>query len=585
MAERIPYVNRELDSILATLRDRLIRELPESNSWLETDIGRWTMNNFAAIADMISFVIDRQAAESYIDTVETRPNLVSLLKLIGFTPFNPVPEEVQVIFTVSTLQQQQMTEALVIPKGTVLFASSAGKSFTTTESATISTPGFETNAQGEVIPFEAAVQARQGVFKTVLFTSTGNANQQFGFKSPNIAEGMITVVIDAVPWTQATRNTLVGAGRGAKLFKVLKTESKQTRVQFGDNVDGLIPAKGSQIAIEVFVTDHVNGHVGANTIDRIDFSPPIGPLPFPTTVRNPRPSIGGRDHETIDSARLRFPAAFATQNRAVTLQDYEAQATLVPGVLQAQAVDKLVDDNVPLFNVNMFVIGNDGNVSDTLNEEVQRQVDDKKMHVITVNVTAPGEVLIDILITQLFVFRGFNFKDVAADVLQAIDGFFTPTDDTTSEIAIGKSIAISRLSSVIQNVNGISSFTWAVRTQTPNMRLEIFPTVDSSNTAPVVIENSTPSSLFGSFPTEPITWTLANNDIITLSSWSSLDKDDIENGLENWNKANIKIPELQLGIGFISVRPGEFAKPVFRGYLQVPDGTGAGTKKDNIITV
>src|ERR1035437_6861807 len=119
MAIRVSVTSREFQTILAELRTQLQNELPGTNDFLQSNTGRFFAGLFAAIADMVGFNIDRQAAESFIDTLETRPSLLSLLKQIGFQPSNPIPEQTMVTFQPTT----SPVTSISIPQYTPLMAS------------------------------------------------------------------------------------------------------------------------------------------------------------------------------------------------------------------------------------------------------------------------------------------------------------------------------------------------------------------------------------------------------------------------------------------------------------------------------
>src|SRR5262249_24064373 len=54
-------------------------------------------------------------------------------------------------------------------------------------------------------------------------------------------------------------------------------------------------------------------------------------------VRNPLPASGGIEPETIEEVRQNAPFAFRTQERAVTLDDYQEKTLRYPGLQNAAA--------------------------------------------------------------------------------------------------------------------------------------------------------------------------------------------------------------------------------------------------------
>ena len=72
------------------------------------------------------------------------------------------------------------------------------------------------------------------------------------------------------------------------------------------------------------------GNVGADTLI-------LCSDPSVATCTNPLPAIGGTDPETADQIRRRAPQAFMTQERAITMADYERVAEMNAQVENAVA--------------------------------------------------------------------------------------------------------------------------------------------------------------------------------------------------------------------------------------------------------
>ncbi|HEU5003835.1 MAG TPA: baseplate J/gp47 family protein [Actinomycetota bacterium] len=107
---------------------------------------------------------------------------------------------------------------------------------------------------------------------------------------------------------------------------------------FGDGVNGLEPEPGSGFCATYRVGNGTAGNVarGALTLlDRTGF--PAGVPAGVLGVTNPMPAWGGVDPEPIEHVRQSAPAAFFTQQRAVTAADYRARTLAYPGVQRAEA--------------------------------------------------------------------------------------------------------------------------------------------------------------------------------------------------------------------------------------------------------
>ncbi len=439
MAVKLDYTNREFQSILEDLRSNLRRDLPGINDFLESNEGRVLLDYPAGIADMLGFTIDRQAAELYIDTLETREALISLLKLIGYQPSNPIPE--QVLVTVSRAGQSVESE-YVVPKDSKLTADvSVGViPFTTATSLTI-----------PVGVSSATVLCLQGEWKTTRFTSNGAPFQRFVLQSRRIAQGFIRVFVNGAQWDLAENNTMVRHKATDTRFVTRNLADQRVLVQFGNGGEGFIPPRGAEVKIAFMDTLGPNGHVEANAITSIADSTLV--------PNNPEPSTGGRDFETIEVARYRYPEIFKTQRRAVTLRDWEVLAQDVAGVMQAKAVDRNIDPSLTFFQVRIYVIGNGGIVSDGLNKTVTDAMRNQRVNATVYDVVSPVQVNVDVKAT-LTVYRQFNKDDVVGDVAQVLSNFFEMTSEESSEVKLGKNVSYSRLVAAVQGVPGVASVTF-----------------------------------------------------------------------------------------------------------------------------
>lgn len=98
---------------------------------------------------------------------------------------------------------------------------------------------------------------------------------------------------------------------------VLEIEYEGTALaRFGDGVNGMRPKSDSVFSASYRVGNGTAGNIGSDTLvlctdPRID------------RCTNPLPAVDGTDPETTDQIRRRAPQAFMTQERAVTMEDYE----------------------------------------------------------------------------------------------------------------------------------------------------------------------------------------------------------------------------------------------------------------------
>ncbi len=437
MAVKINYTGRDVPTMLTDLKQNLRDTVPDVNDFFESSEGRFLLDAFTGVGEVTGFVVDRQGAECYVDTVELRENLISLLKLIGYAPSNPSPEIVNVTIT----RSGDLDTDLVIPKYTKLLAVSQRRSIP-----------FVTSSQVTVATGAASVTATavQGEWRSLTYTSNGSGYQAYLLPSKMIADSYIRAYVDNAEWNLAEDNTFVGHTPIDPVFRIIPQADKRTLIEFGSNSEGKAPPIGSKVKIEYLETLHTGGHINAKSIQSIVTDSPN------LSVNNPYPSSGGLDFESIDSARRRYPLVFKTMRRAVTLGDWEVLAEKVPGVMQAKAIDLNVDSRMAYYKVKVYVMGFGGFTSDALNQAVKEYLRNRRMNSVPFDVLSPTEVMVDV-VGSINVYRSYNSDDVMAAVQAQIRDFFEMTHLDISEIKLGQKVYLSRLVAAIQSVSGVAS--------------------------------------------------------------------------------------------------------------------------------
>jgi len=100
-------------------------------------------------------------------------------------------------------------------------------------------------------------------------------------------------------------------------------------VRFGDGIIGRMPLPGEMIRCLTYrYGGGARGNVAAGAVRRINTSGPAGGL----RVTNPFAAAGGRDADTVETARRRIPEALRHGERAVASQDFRDLAGETPGV-------------------------------------------------------------------------------------------------------------------------------------------------------------------------------------------------------------------------------------------------------------
>jgi predicted phage baseplate assembly protein len=128
------------------------------------------------------------------------------------------------------------------------------------------------------------------------------------------------------------RQDLLGSAADDPHFVAEVEHDGTTRLRFGNDRHGLRPDSGDVFLATYRVGNGVAGNIGAEALAHV-----VCDIDAIEQVRNPMPSSGGTEPETIEQVRTRAPYAFRRQERAVTPDDYAEVTERAPQIQQAAA--------------------------------------------------------------------------------------------------------------------------------------------------------------------------------------------------------------------------------------------------------
>lgn len=337
---QIDYTSRDYRSLREDLIARVKARIPDWNSEDPSDFGVALVEAFAYMGDIMSYYIDRAANESSLSTATRRANVVALARDLGYEANG---------YRSSSVQLTVVNEAdrpILIPKNTVVSASvNAGD-------VTLTVP-FETSEELTVASTSTAtVPCAQGVtqegsegYGINLGLSAGFPGQIYEIPDSKVLKDTVQVYVydgvNYVPWKRVDQ--LVDYSPLSRVYAVRESEIDSVYIEFGDGVSGLIPPSGHAVYAEYRLTDGSLGNVPAGTIKSIDFVPGLTPSEIAVlsgfiSVINDVAAVGGADPETVESIRFNAAQAFRSNNRAVSLDDFQNLALRVSNVGKASAV-------------------------------------------------------------------------------------------------------------------------------------------------------------------------------------------------------------------------------------------------------
>jgi hypothetical protein len=330
----INFTNLDFDQIKSTLKDYL-----RSNSNF-TDYD-FEGSNLSTILDVLayntyisSYNANMVSNEVFIDSATLRENIVALARNIGYIPRSKKAASATVTFFVDASNIFPTPASLTLQKGIVASSSAqfANQSFTFCILEDITVPVINGTAVFE------NVKIYEGLLVTSTFTNSfRNPNQRFILDNAGIDTDLISVLVKPLQTSSIRtkfnrQDSLFDVNGQSKVFFLQEVEDERYELIFGDGIFG--EKLGDESFIEAsYITS--NGDA-ANGVSRFSFSGRIvyvrnsqeyvvsSGISLLTTILS---ASGGEQIESIDSIKKYAPRIYASQNRALTINDFE---TLIP---------------------------------------------------------------------------------------------------------------------------------------------------------------------------------------------------------------------------------------------------------------
>ena len=260
-------------------------------------------------------------SEAFIDSAQLRSSVVSLAKLLGYTPRSYVAptSTVNISFTA---KDSNSPSSITIPKGSSFATTINDRRFvyvTVDEHILILNSGkYEKNN----------IVLKQGSYQTKRFQVNNLAERpviSYEIDDSNIdLSTLIVKVYSSISSSTADIYSVIediaGVNENSLIYFISENTDGNYQISFGNNIIGKQPSNLSVIEVSYLITD---GSVSnGSSIFTFAGTLPNGIIRSPI-VTTTSVATGGNTNESIESVRYNAPLSFITQNRAVTPDDYK----------------------------------------------------------------------------------------------------------------------------------------------------------------------------------------------------------------------------------------------------------------------
>ena len=165
-------------------------------------------------------------------------------------------------------------------------------------------------------------------------------------------------------------------------------------------------------------------------------------------------AVGGGDALTVEEIRNLVGFNFAAQNRAVTINDYEALIRKMPSQFGAPAKVSITEEDNKI-KINILSYDSDGklttNVSNTLRSNIATYLSNYRM--INDYIVVGSAQVIDLSVNLFVALESTqNQGSVIASIVNTVAAFLDPRTRI-----LGQNVNVSELRSLIQNLTGVNS--------------------------------------------------------------------------------------------------------------------------------
>jgi hypothetical protein len=329
----VNFANLDFNQIKSTLREYLrnnsnFTDYDFEGSNLSTILDVLAYNTYIA-----SYNANMATNECFIDSATLRENVVALARNIGYTPRSRTASAAVVSFFVDTDGITPAPTTITLNRGPIATSNGAfgGESYVFSILDDVTVPVVNGIASFDLLTIY------EGSYLTETYTySSRNPNQRFLLNNVGADSNSIRVRVGtnsfSAKQTYTLQDNLFDIDGESRVYFLQEVEDERYELIFGDGIFGKALSEGNQVEINYLTTSGGS----SNGVDNFAFNGRM------TYVRNgvtytisqgvsllttDIASDGGDVIEKVDSIKKFAPRIYASQNRALTANDYE---TLIP---------------------------------------------------------------------------------------------------------------------------------------------------------------------------------------------------------------------------------------------------------------
>ena len=238
-------------------------------------------------------------------------------------------------------------------------------------------------------------------------------------------------------------------------FVIENDDNSRSFIRFGNNINGKFPASGSKFLAEYRIGNGTTGNLGRDSLGLIvttNLSLKID------SISNPLAAIGGKEPESVEEVKQYAPQAFRTQERAVTVKDYEDMAKRCKKDIQSVNANLRWTGSWHTAYITADRLGGK-KVSEQWENELKGCLQTYRLTGLDLEVDEPVYVGLELELSVCLLPNSFKV-DVLREIKNwlsnksrnGIMGFFHPDN-----LVFGQTLYLSKIYAIVQHIPGVQS--------------------------------------------------------------------------------------------------------------------------------
>ena len=324
MADRLRVTELDFDTIKNNLKAFLNQQSEFTDYDFEGSGLNILLDILAYNTHYNAYYLNMVANESFLDTAILRDSVISHAKTLGYTPHSTRASVATINFTANSATSTSGT--LTLPAGFGFLSNqidSKPYNFVVLEDTTVtkanSTYYFEN------------LEIYEGQLTTYRFTHNSASNPKQVFTLPDANIDTTTIKVQVAPSSGNTQLTvynlvsdILDVGVSSEVYYLQENKSGKYQIYFGNNAVGKSLPDGAIVNVTYLRTNGTAANKANNYVATSGISDSLAESITSFVIDPVSPAAGGAVRESVDDIKFGAAAQFTTQNRLVTIKDYES---------------------------------------------------------------------------------------------------------------------------------------------------------------------------------------------------------------------------------------------------------------------